>query len=512
MKKAKLSIILAAAALLIGAAAAFFAARFAIEAGKEKNTKLTIWEAPKSMHVASDLEMSVGSENARPMELALSPWVKCAVNGHETPVYETNDSNSHADSVATPNQSRTPVVYFDFDGVVHVEVEVSKPEVTSVELRPYSANITPVLENGKISFTLDQPGDYSLVFNDSPERAMHFFTSYPETETYEEGSDDVVYYGPGEYDAGVIDLQSGQTLYLAGGAVVHGNIRVENKENVKILGRGIIDGSLYGGDSNNRVVRIPVDISQSKNVSLEGILILNPNGWCVQGYSSTDVTIKNIAIISSRANGDGITLQSCVNFDVSDAFVRSWDDSLVVKNYAGSTDNIVFHDIQIWTDLAQSMEIGFETNKGSIENAEIKNIVFRDITVLYNLHKPVMSIHNGDSCLVHDVLYENITVEHADMSAGSNLFEFTVLESGWSTTPERGDIRDVKINGVNVLSTTHRQLSASVSGFGKDHTVENVSFGNVVICGEPVTSGAGPLRFDIEDKNTAHITIVSEGK
>ena len=512
MKKAKLSVILAAAVFLVCGVLCFFAARFAIAAGKEKNTRLVIWEAPESIEAASDLAMSIGSEKARPMDLALSPWVKCLVNGHETPVYETNVSNSHADSVATPNQSRTPVVYFDFDGVCHIEVEVAKPEVTEVELRPLSSGIVPEIKDGKVSFTLTEPGNYSLIFNGSPERAMHFFTSLPETETYAEGSDEVVYYGPGEYNAGVIDLKSGQTLYVAGGAVVHGNIRVENKENVKILGRGIIDGSLYGGDANDRVVRIPVDISQSKNVSLEGILILNPNGWCVQGYSSSDVTIRNIGIISSRANGDGITLQSCVNFDVSDVFVRSWDDSLVVKNYAGSTDNIVFHDIQIWTDLAQSMEIGYETNKGSIEDAEIKNIVFRDITVLYNLHKPVMSIHNGDSCLVHDVLYENITVENADMNAGSVLFEFLVLESGWSTTPERGDIRDVTVNGVNVLSTKHRQLSAVVSGFGNDHTVENVRFGNITICGQPVTNAMGPLKFKVEEKNTAHITIAAEGE
>lgn len=512
MKKERISILLAAAACVLCGVLTCFAVRFAVDAGREKNTKLVIWEAPASMHTGTPLEMSTASEKARPMELVLSPWVKCTVNGYETPVYETNVSNAHLDSSALPNQSRTPVVYFDFDGVCHVEVAVSEPAVQSVEMRPLASGITPELADGKVSFTLTKPGNYSLIFNGETERAMHFFTAYPETETYDASSEDVICFGPGEHNAGLIDLKSDQTLYIAGGAVVHGNIRVENKENVRILGRGILDGSLYGGDANNRVVRIPVDISQSSEVSLEGIRLFNSNGWVVQGYASSDVVIKDIAIISSRANGDGVTLQSCVNFDVGGIFVRSWDDSLVVKNYAGSTDNIVFHDIQIWTDLAQSMEIGYETNKGSIENAEIKNIVFRDITVLYNLHKPVMSIHNGDACLVHDVLYENITVENADMSYGSALFEFQVVESGWSTTPERGDIRDVRIDGVNVLSTTQRQLSAVVNGFGRDHTVENVSFGNIVICGVPVKNAMGPLSFKIDEDNTAHMTILWGGK
>ena len=46
------------------------------------------------------------------------------------------------------------------------------------------------------------------------------------------------------------------------------------------------------------------------------------------------MSIDGVKIITARPNGDGITVQSSRNVTVSNSFVRTWDDSLVVKNYA----------------------------------------------------------------------------------------------------------------------------------------------------------------------------------
>jgi hypothetical protein len=42
-------------------------------------------------------------------------------------------------------------------------------------------------------------------------------------------------------------MESGQTLYLAGGAVVHTIVNGNFVKDVKVMGRGIIDGSQYEG-------------------------------------------------------------------------------------------------------------------------------------------------------------------------------------------------------------------------------------------------------------------------
>lgn len=86
-------------------------------------------------------------------------------------------------------------------------------------------------------------------------------------------------------------------------------------------------------------------------------------------------------------------------------------------------------------NLAQSMEIGYETNKGDKENSTIENVTFEDITVLHNFHKPVLSIHNADNAAISNVTYKNIVVEDACMGLGDGTKELIDLQvltnSGW---------------------------------------------------------------------------------
>ena len=164
--------------------------------------------------------------------------------------------------------------------------------------------------------------------------------------------------------------------------MVNGTVQAKNLEKVTIKGRGIIDGSPTPSWTNlGQSAKVPINIENSKNINVEGIILMNPNAWSFNALSSENAKISNIKIISARQNGDGITLQSCKNFVVENSFVRTWDDSLVVKNYQGNSDNIVFNNIKVWTDLAQSCEIGYETNKGNMKNSIISNITFKDITV-----------------------------------------------------------------------------------------------------------------------------------
>src|SRR5690606_8203799 len=131
-----------------------------------------------------------------------------------------------------------------------------------------------------------------------------------------------------------------------------------------------------------------------------------PAGWTIHAQESKNILIDNIKIITARPNGDGISIQSCEDVVVRNSFVRTWDDSLVVKNVNNqSTNNILFTNNILWTDLAQSMEVGYEAYGPSMTN-----IIFEDITVLHNYHKAVMSIHNADQANIDNVIFRNITI------------------------------------------------------------------------------------------------------
>ncbi len=439
-------------------------------------TRLTLYEGPKTMTSSADATV--------------------CVNGYELFVYDAMVNHEHIWNANT-QPSTTPMTYFDFSGTAVVEVRMpglDKP-VESAEVLPLSRGIVPEVREGTVRFTVTEPGAYTVVFNGSVNKALHLFANPPEENVPDPDDPNVYWIGPGEWVMDAISLKDGQTLYLSGGAVLHSIVSVAGASDVRICGRGIIDGSDYPAwNQPGSTARVPIDLNHAKNVSVEGIILINSNCWNFNSYSSRNVTVDNVKIISGRQNGDGFTFQSCTDHVVTNCFARTWDDSLVIKNYSGSTKGITFRNIQIWTDLAQSMEIGYETDKGLTLDPEISQVLFEDITVLYNFHKPVISIHNSDDAFVHDITYRNITVEHAfmqgDNGINKELIEMTLQNSSWSTVrDEFGSIDGVLIDGLTVLSTADGRVPASrFAGQSEEHRITNVTLRNVTILGQPVTT------------------------
>ncbi len=139
------------------------------------------------------------------------------------------------------------------------------------------------------------------------------------------------------------------------------------------------------------------------------------------------------------------------------------------------------------------MEIGYETDKGMTLDPEISEVLFEDITVLYNFHKPVISIHNSDDAYVHDITYRNIVVENAMMQGDNGfnkeLIEMSLAKSGWTTVrDEFGTIDNILIDGLTVLNTADGKTPESrFSGQSEEYRITNVTLQNVTILGKPIT-------------------------
>ena len=453
--------------------------------GQPKNT-LTIYEGPKTMES--------------------SKTASGRVNGSELFVYDVMVNHEHIWNANTI-PSDTPMTYFDFSGKVRVDIEMPGlgHPVESAAVLPTAAGSVPEVEGGVVRFEITEPGQYTVIFNDNVNKALHLFANPPEENVPNPDAPGVYYIGPGEWVMDAIALKDNETLYISGGAVLHSIVSVTNAKNVRICGRGILDGSDYPAwNQPGSYARVPINLDHSKDLSVEGIIVANSNCWNVNSYSSKNVEIHNVKVISGRQNGDGFTFQSCTNHTVTDCFARTWDDSLVLKNYSGSTKGITFRNCQIWTDLAQSMEIGYETDKGYTLDPEISEVLFEDITVLYNFHKPVISIHNSDDCFVHDITYRNIMVENAFMQGdnGNNkeLIEMSLAKSSWTTVrDEFGTIDNVLIDGLTVMNTAEGKVPRSrIAGQDEDHMITNVTLQDVTILGTPVTS-LKEMKLDVND-------------
>ena len=474
-------ILLGAAALLLLALAIFMilspkAPRKgqANRAPEGQATLLTLYEGPRTM--------------------TSSPNARITANGHELFVYDVMVNHEHIWNANT-QPSDTPMTYFDFSGKVEIDIEMPglPTPVESAQVLPSAWGIEPEVADGHVRFAITEPGQYTVIYNGSVNKATHIFANPPETEVPDADDPNVFFIGPGEWTMDAIALGDDQTLYLSGGAVLHSIVSVSGAKNVRILGRGMIDGSDYPAwNQAGSYARVPIDLNHAKDVTVEGIILANSNCWNFNSYSCSHVRVDNVKIISGRQNGDGFTFQSCTDHVVTDSFARTWDDSLVIKNYSGSTKGITFRNMQVWTDLAQSMEIGYETDKGLTLDPEIQDVLFENITVLYNFHKPVISIHNSDDAFVHHIEYRNILVENAfmegDNGRNNELIEMNLNKSGWSTVKDEfGSVDDVLIDGLTVLHTKDGRVPASrISGQSEDNRITNVTFRNVSILGQKV--------------------------
>ena len=384
--------------------------------------------------------------------------------------------------------------YFDMDEPVQVEITSRKP-IHSATIRPLSYGIRVSVSGQTISFRLDKPRQIAIEVNDW-HNALHLFASPLEAEQPSPDDPHVRYFGPGVHEAGKITLHTGETLYIAGGAVVHGIAYAENADNVRILGRGILDASKVERAEGGAMIRM----RECAHVQIDGIILRDPHVWSVLPGGCRDVHIANLKLIGLwRYNADGIDVVNSQDVLVEDCFVRSFDDSLVVKGIDGydqykrfgpDVRNVVWRNCVVWNDWGRGLEIGAETQAPVMEN-----IVFQNCDIIHFVHR-ALDIQHGDRALVRDVRFEDIRVEEpitegaqiADQpyTAGDVglLAELIIYFTMWNKDAERGKIEAVRFKDIQIL--TERALRVNIAGYDPDHLVRDVTFENLTWQGRPV--------------------------
>ena len=129
----------------------------------------------------------------------------------------------------------------------------------------------------------------SVEFDGDRLHNLHLFANPVETETYTESNDSVLYFGPGVHRLEYVDIFEPQTLYhlslLAAGVAV----TADGAENVRIIGRGILDHPIRG-----------IEITDSRNVLVDGITVVNPDHYTVFG-GGQDETIPHLPYVHTRS-------------------------------------------------------------------------------------------------------------------------------------------------------------------------------------------------------------------
>jgi hypothetical protein len=443
-----------------------------------------------------------------PVEEVPSPDYTVAINGQRVFVHQARVSAQPINQVWQGYQrplEQTEMAAFatwDMAGPVEVEV-VSAHPIRDVKVRPYSRGIKPSQEGQTLRFTLDRPGQITVEVN-GMRKALHLFANPPEAAAPDPKDPSVRYFGPGVHCPGLIRMTSGQTVYLAGGAVVYGAIIAENAEDIVIRGRGILDGSKY---SRGEVSAL-INTVGCKHVVIEGIILRDPCGWTLVPVVCRDVHIRNIKLIGLwRYNADGIDFVNSQHCSVEDSFVRSYDDCIVFKGLKGwsgfACNGEPIADIQtrrcvLWCDWGRALEIGAETVA-----SEVTDLLFEDCDIIHSLDV-AMEVQNGDRAHCHNLLFQNIRVELDDDQTRpayqkqkgqvydeterqiSQLVVLVIGKNMWSHDAVRGRTDDIRFQDIAVTAWTTPELY--FAGLDAEHRVKDISIENLRINGRHVRS------------------------
>ena len=420
-------------------------------------------------------------------------------------------------------------VEFDMAGKAFVRIKSNKCKVSinNIVVRPSSRGIKPRrIDDETIELTLNNPEYLSVEFGGDRTHNLHIFANPMQTLSplprngeslatldscaqlptsiieslpswgdlvgsvinwTAKNSQDVfvkdahlIYFGPGvhkpkDLPSEEIKIPSNCTVYLAPGAVVKARLIVDRAENVRIIGRGILDHPLRG-----------IEITYSKNVLVDGITVLNPAHYTVYGGQSEDITLRHIKTFSCRSWSDGFDLMCCRRVRIEDCFLRTSDDCIALYNhrwwYWGGSEDIEVTRCTLWPDVAHPVNIGSHGDDRSETGETLQNVRIHDCDIIYSRTDAALKISCGDKNWVRDVRFTDIRLEGLEETALIGIA--VVFGAKYNRAPGNG-IDDITFENICVTNDTSQLRPSFISYYDATHRVgENISFKNVTVNGE----------------------------
>ena len=370
------------------------------------------------------------------------------------------------------------VANFSCSGKITLTITASS-NIDSFVVRPKSRNLEAKVNGRNLTLTIPGPQKLYIEINGLPHLAI--FANPLEINPPKPNDPGVVYFAPGTHNPGTITLKSNQTIYIAGGAIVNANIKGTDVRNVKITGRGLLQGN--------------VKISRATNLEVDGIFIRNTKGWTNTLTDCHHTVYRNVKVFGYEAiySVDGINPVSCKDFTIDDCFMRCRDDCVTIKSidYKLSVDSIrVINSVMVGWANSDGVTIGFELNGGPVQNILVKNC-----DVLYARGNGRTGGHSAFSIVcdgpatVKNIRYEDIRVEEH--------VEFKNLELIVSDGTLYGEDLPGHINGIYFKNINWENTGKPFvfSGFSNDNAIENITFDRCTVGGKKIT-GTGDAVFE----------------
>jgi hypothetical protein len=458
-----------------------------------------------------------------PMPLSEKPFprYRLTVDGVEVPVW----SGRVREEIHRPADAGWTHMYngatewcgfarFDFSGSVEVAVTVDR-DFDSAEIVPRSAGIACAVYGRTVHFRLDEPRPLTLLLDGRDREPLHLFTHRPETDVPSPEDPDVIYFGPGEHWVDTIQVRSGQTVYLDGGALVRAVlppgaqgqrsggvlklvgypggpvINVSEADDVQIRGRGILDGTALPHSVRNLIC-----LRRSRNVRVEGITLRNSPNWHLPIVDCDEIDVEGLCGLSGRLNSDGINCVSSRHVTVRNCFMRTHDDTYAVKTTVPDrpSEHIRYERCVAWNDWGFALGVTYETR------ADIRDVAFTDCDVIFARNWAI-GVHATDGGGIENIRFERLGVDYPQISIdpvmGRLLVRIDNQKDCWSTEPGIASVRGILLRDIDVRGQAVDRID--IQGNDPEHPITNVCFDAVRINGEPLDAGNVAVNAHVND-------------
>lgn len=313
----------------------------------------------------------------------------------------------------------------------------------------------------------------------------------------------IVYIPAGLYYTGNIELKSNVHIYMEAGAVIRGtglpkdyitHYRKESlqmdgtwfiytasdkTENIKIYGRGIIDGNgSYMRNKHNYLNNLLVPM-QCNNFTVDGITFIDSGLWQVIPTRCNNVQLLNTKLFNENNKdheNDGIDIQESQNVLVKHSISIAEDDTYSTKTWTEETDiatnwygspqkldNVIFDDCFGWSRCA-TFKLGFGVNQDQT------NIKFLNSTS-YKSMRAIAVNHRWGKGIIKNVLFENIDIEGFWPRDKNN--------SRWLEINMRAPVtvKDITIKNIRVRSAGN--TPSVIKGYSADYPLQNIALENI---------------------------------
>lgn len=232
----------------------------------------------------------------------------------------------------------------------------------------------------------------------------------------------VVYFPPGNYLTGTLNLYSGVTLHLDANATIWVSSLPEHFENRRyghlILARGVKDisiigqGKIQGYAEQPLLQREPGEFrygimlfEDCENVVIRDLTILYSDSWTIHLKRCNKVLVEKVTILNNcnRINSDGINPNCSQNVHILRCKIVAGDDCIALKTTEpGLCENVEVSDCVLET-RATALKLGTESH-GVFRNVKFSRCTIRNSTVGIGLYMK-------DGGIMEKVTFSDISIE-----------------------------------------------------------------------------------------------------